>query len=80
LATAIFSSAHTSTFSGGGRNTLSGDSFNSIDLTVGKNVNVDERINKILEVCAFNGPRDVDHFVVELWTPIKDCSVPIALH
>jgi len=41
-------------FPGVGRNTLRGDSFNNLDLTVGKNIKIRERVNMLLEVSAFN--------------------------
>jgi hypothetical protein len=41
-------------FPGVGRNTLRGDSFNNVDMTVGKNVKIHERINMILQASAFN--------------------------
>jgi hypothetical protein len=41
-------------FPGVGRNTLRGDSFNNVDLTVGKNIKINERINMILQASAFN--------------------------
>jgi hypothetical protein len=41
-------------FPGVGRNTLRGDSFNNLDLTVGKNVKLTERVNMLLQVSAFN--------------------------
>jgi hypothetical protein len=46
--------ARNNPFPGVGRNTLRGDSFNNLDLTVGKNVKINERINMILQVSAFN--------------------------
>jgi hypothetical protein len=41
-------------FPGVGRNTLRGDSFNNIDLSVGKNVHISERISLNMQVSAFN--------------------------
>jgi hypothetical protein len=41
-------------FPGLGRNTLRGDSFNNVDLTVGKNVKLAERVNMVLQMSAFN--------------------------
>jgi hypothetical protein len=41
-------------FPGVGRNTLRGDSFNNLDLTVGKNIKLRERVNMLLQVSAFN--------------------------
>jgi hypothetical protein len=41
-------------FPGVGRNTLRGDSFNNLDLTVGKNVKLTKRVNMLLQVAAFN--------------------------
>jgi Carboxypeptidase regulatory-like domain/TonB dependent receptor len=41
-------------FPGVGRNTLRGDSFNNLDLTVGKNIHLTERVNMLLELSAFN--------------------------
>jgi hypothetical protein len=41
-------------FPGVGRNTLRGDSFNNVDLTVGKNFKVTERVNMVVQVSAFD--------------------------
>lgn len=41
-------------FPGVGRNTLRGDSFNNLDLTVGKNVRLTERLSALLQISAFN--------------------------
>jgi hypothetical protein len=41
-------------FPGVGRNSLRGDSFNNVDLTVGKNIRLTERVNMILQASAFN--------------------------
>ncbi len=41
-------------FPGVGRNTLRGDSFNNLDLTVGKNIKLTERVNMSLQMSAFN--------------------------
>ena len=43
-----------SPFPGVGRNTLRGDSFNNLDLSVGKNFRVTERVNLSLMANAFN--------------------------
>jgi hypothetical protein len=41
-------------FPGVGRNILRGDSFNNLDLTVGKSVKTTERVTMILQISAFN--------------------------
>ena len=41
-------------FPGVGRNPLRGDSFNNLDLTVGKNFKVTEHVNMLMEVSAFD--------------------------
>ncbi|KAA6455853.1 TonB-dependent receptor [Acidobacteria bacterium AB60] len=41
-------------FPGVGRNTLRGDSFNNVDLTLGKNFKVTEHVNMLLQVSAFD--------------------------
>lgn len=41
-------------FPGVGRNTLRGDSFNNLDLTVGKNIRIAEHVNMNLSVAAFD--------------------------
>ena len=41
-------------FPGVGRNTLRGDSFNNLDLTVGKTFKVTERVSMLLQVSAFD--------------------------
>jgi len=41
-------------FPGVGRNSLRGNTFNNLDLTVGKSFKVTERVNMLLEVSAFN--------------------------
>ena len=41
-------------FPGVGRNVLRGDSFNNLDLTVGKSLRLTERFTTILQVSAFN--------------------------
>ena len=41
-------------FPGVGRNILRGDSFNNLDLTVGKTVKTTERVTMILQISAFN--------------------------
>src|SRR5215469_5749165 len=41
-------------FPGVGRNTLRGNSFNNLDLTVGKHIKVTERVNVLLQMAAFN--------------------------
>jgi hypothetical protein len=41
-------------FPGVGRNILRGDSFNNLDLTVGKTVRTTERVTMILQISAFN--------------------------
>jgi hypothetical protein len=41
-------------FPGVGRNILRGDSFNNLDLTVGKKVRITERVSMLLEMAAFN--------------------------
>jgi hypothetical protein len=41
-------------FPGVGRNILRGDSFNNLDLTVGKTVKTTERVTLILQISAFN--------------------------
>ena len=41
-------------FPGVGRNTLRGDSFNNLDLTVGKNIKLTERVTMSLQMSAFN--------------------------
>jgi hypothetical protein len=41
-------------FPGIGRNILRGDSFNDLDLTVGKSLKLTERVTTILQVSAFN--------------------------
>ncbi len=41
-------------FPGVGRNVLRGDSFNNLDLTVGKSIRLTERVNMNLQVSAFN--------------------------
>jgi hypothetical protein len=46
--------ARNNPFPGVGRNTLRGDSFNNVDLTVGKNVHITERVSMILQASAFN--------------------------
>lgn len=41
-------------FPGVGRNTLRGDPFSNLDLTVGKRIKVTERVNMLLQAAAFN--------------------------
>ena len=41
-------------FPGVGRNTLRGDSFNNLDLTIGKNIHVAERVNMVIQASAFH--------------------------
>ena len=41
-------------FPGVGRNTLRGDSFNNLDLTVGKSFRITERVNMNIQMSAFN--------------------------
>lgn len=41
-------------FPGVSRNTLRGDSFNNVDLTVGKNFKITEHVNMLLQVSAFD--------------------------
>src|SRR6202035_4707789 len=41
-------------FPGVGRNTLRGDSFNNVDITVGKNFKLTEHINMLMQVSAFD--------------------------
>jgi hypothetical protein len=41
-------------FPGVGRNVLRGDSFNDVDLTVGKSIKLTEKVNMVLQVSAFN--------------------------
>ena len=46
--------AQNNPFPGVGRNTLRGDSFNDLDMTVGKNLNLTERFHMVMQVTAFN--------------------------
>ena len=46
--------ARNNPFPGIGRNTLRGDSFNDLDLTVAKNIKLTERLTTILQISAFN--------------------------
>ena len=46
--------ARNNPFPGVGRNILRGDSFNNLDLTVGKSIKLTERISASLQVSAFN--------------------------
>jgi outer membrane receptor protein involved in Fe transport len=41
-------------FPGASRNTLRGDSFNNVDISVVKNVRLTERVNMLLQMSAFN--------------------------
>ena len=41
-------------FPGVGRNSLRGDSFSNLDITVGKNVHITERVNMVIQVSSFN--------------------------
>ena len=41
-------------FPGVGRNTLRGDSFNNLDISVGKNIHLTERVSMLMQVSAFN--------------------------
>jgi hypothetical protein len=41
-------------FPGVGRNTLRGNTFNNVDLTVGKSIKLTERVNMLLQMSAFN--------------------------
>ena len=46
--------ARNNPFPGVGRNTLRGDSYNDVDMTVGKNIKLTERINMVLQMSVFN--------------------------
>ncbi|MGA2537502.1 MAG: hypothetical protein ABSF53_15900, partial [Terracidiphilus sp.] len=46
--------ARNNPFPGAGRNILRGDSFNNVDLTIGKTLKITERINIVLQASAFN--------------------------
>jgi hypothetical protein len=41
-------------FPGAGRNILRGDSFNNLDLSIGKNIRISERVSMNLQMSAFN--------------------------
>jgi len=46
--------ARNNPFPGVGRNTLRGDSFNNLDMSIGKNVHITERVNMVIQASAFN--------------------------